>query len=199
MNHSEMNPRGFTLIELLIVVAIIAILAAIAVPNFIEAQARSRISRVKSDMRSLATAIEAYRIDHASYPIPADDDGETVPYELATEEGFETFTPVQLTTPIAYINHLPEDIFRKSGANELRMFHYGSREYFIEVEGDDEEFDEVIEDMVGAPQPHVQWFLMSHGPDRIHNEPPEHVLYDPTNGTVSLGDIYYFGNIGYKN
>jgi type II secretion system protein G len=63
-----MQKKGFTLIELLIVVAIIAILAAIAVPNFLEAQVRAKVSRVKSDHRSLATAIESYYVDHGTYP-----------------------------------------------------------------------------------------------------------------------------------
>ncbi len=60
--------KGFTLIELLIVIAIIAILAAIAVPNFLEAQVRAKVSRVKADQRSLATGLESYYIDNNSYP-----------------------------------------------------------------------------------------------------------------------------------
>jgi prepilin-type N-terminal cleavage/methylation domain-containing protein len=64
----NMKKHAFTLIELLIVVAIIAILAAIAVPNFLEAQIRSKVSRAQADMRSLATAIESYRVDNNSYP-----------------------------------------------------------------------------------------------------------------------------------
>ncbi|MDD4278659.1 prepilin-type N-terminal cleavage/methylation domain-containing protein [Candidatus Sumerlaeota bacterium] len=60
--------KAFTLIELLIVVAIIAILAAIAVPNFLEAQTRSKVSRAKSDMRTLATGIESFMVDRNTYP-----------------------------------------------------------------------------------------------------------------------------------
>ena len=63
-----MKTKGFTLIELLIVVAIIAILAAIAVPNFLEAQVRSKISRAKADMRTLATAVESYVVDNNQPP-----------------------------------------------------------------------------------------------------------------------------------
>ncbi len=60
--------KGFTLIELLIVVAIIAILAAIAVPNFLEAQIRSKVSRVKNDQRTYATGLESYFVDNNLYP-----------------------------------------------------------------------------------------------------------------------------------
>ena len=64
----KIRTSGFTLIELLIVVAIIAILAAIAVPNFLEAQTRAKISRARADMRTITTGLESYHIDHNAYP-----------------------------------------------------------------------------------------------------------------------------------
>ena len=60
--------RGFTLIELLIVVAIIAILAAILIPNFLRARAQAQISASKGNMKNLATALESYFVDRGSYP-----------------------------------------------------------------------------------------------------------------------------------
>lgn len=65
---NEKLKKGFTLIELLIVVAIIAILAAIAVPNFLEAQVRAKVSRAQADMRTIATCIESYAVDNNVYP-----------------------------------------------------------------------------------------------------------------------------------
>src|SRR5512141_331580 len=92
--------KGFTLIELLIVVAIIAILAAIAIPNFLAAQIRAKVSRAKAEMRTIATGLESYYVDNNDYPwwyfdfIPS--------YNIPVSRRLNP-----LTTPIAYISKVP--------------------------------------------------------------------------------------------
>jgi len=63
-----MKRRGFTLIELMVVIAIIIILAAIAIPNYLNMTQRAKKSRIASDMATLATGLETFKTDWGTYP-----------------------------------------------------------------------------------------------------------------------------------
>jgi type IV pilus assembly protein PilA len=87
------NNKGFTLIELLIVVAIIGIIVAIAIPNLLNAIQRAKQKRTMGDMRSSGTAAEAYAVDFNHYPAAAGytvPTGLTVPPTAKFSSGFNT-------------------------------------------------------------------------------------------------------------
>lgn len=213
-----MKFKGFTLIELLIVVAIIAILAAIAIPNFLQAQVRAKVSRVQSDMRSIATALESYYVDHNEY----------IPDYRAVWDGDSRYgrylqRQIHLTTPIAYMTSIPEDVFAEGPAIERGSILRGPYTVDWDPEGeldsilafdftthrrdpDSDAFNtptmEVVADglaLGSAAAAQLDWVLRSVGPDGTpmplgYTEElypgGSHHAYDPTNGTVSLGQIY---------
>lgn len=185
------SQKGFTLIELLIVVAIIAILAAIAVPNFLEAQVRAKVSRTKSDMRALNTAIEAYYVDQNRYPTDRDVAGKR---PQGAPAGTEVLAN-ELSTPISYITSMeiandPFKVERKETTAARRLYNY--RNIQALAKGNPSGFNAQMEQQGG-------WRLISAGPDRFTfwdgGTPKQDyqnyaiINYDPTNGTVSIGDI----------
>lgn len=190
--------KGFTLIELLIVVAIIAILAAIAVPNFLEAQTRAKVSRVRADMRSAATAIEAYAVDNNRYPRPVDAFVEGVEWG---DDGppFHSRIPSHLTTPIAYITtlfHDPFDSANPTGGvplneeNVWRRFRYWNYDYFnanltYGNLGPNTTFRK-------GNEAAGKYLMYSVGPDtdQANLGASFYTDYDATNGTVSAGNVF---------
>ncbi len=202
------SPAAFTLIELLIVVAIIAILAAIAVPNFLEAQTRAKVSRVLNDMRTLRTGLEAYRVDYTTYP-------ETDPNVSELVNGPRG--PFRLTTPVAYLTSLPSSPFNEvfggsnpsdpRAAEEIDGYLY-TRKYLnnpnYPTVNNDYRTDRRVYIHLNAvllPPSALEvgeYGLKSVGPN---SEDDRHTIgnnarpYDPTNGTVSAGDIITFSDI----
>lgn len=177
--------RAFTLIELLIVVAIIAILAAIAVPNFLEAQARAKTARAAADMRSIATAVESYRVDNNQYP----PENWIHPLNHGWAGTPNAVKLARLTTPIAYITSLPRDPFadKHELLNNVEpvTYHYVC---LLDLLYPNNPF------FYGWNAEGVRclWALQSSGPDG-NPEPFQFPRYDPTNGTISAGNILRFG------
>lgn len=217
--------KGFTLIELLIVVAIIAILAAIAVPNFLEAQVRSKVSRVKADHRSLATGIETYYLDNNQYPSffggsapPAGtrsanilaNPGAAVQIPLSRTFALAPIglnRPSTITTPISYFTSYPADPFADTRGLPFRYWS-NSRGWILGSFGPDADQGSLtsIGGTVQAGSGDLEWaegtyvneppFGLAAGLsiETIYN--PQDITtvlpygYDPTNGTVSSGDVF---------
>jgi len=214
--------KAFTLIELLIVVAIIAILAAIAVPNFLEAQTRAKVSRTVSDMRSIATAVEAYIIDNNNVPILPElrsQYADVFSDFLMVYNGRVPLPGRMLTTPIAYMTSIPVDPFNTTliWGNEYYLKDKSQKLSasvninVVPLNRPTTFRDQIVAAWaMGSSNMPRNWrfFFESAGPDQKwwtwaggdiwRPESVSRFFYDPTNGTLSEGQLLYFqGGIAY--
>src|SRR4030067_2442953 len=79
--------KGFTLVELMVVIIILAVLTAIAVPSYMALRNRARTAAAQSEMKNIATALELYNADEDAYPL-------TLEYPDALEPDYMTAVPV---------------------------------------------------------------------------------------------------------
>jgi len=198
------SKKGFTLIELLIVIAIILILIAIALPNFLEAQIRARVTKAKGDLRTLATAFETYYQDWQQYP-PQHDPNDN------SQKGLW-----QITSPLKYLAAIPQDPFAEAGSSTIDPV---AGEIGWEVASTAATPRQALLSRIkqyGMAQIQA-YHIASHGPnqnDDFNNNdrwvwciaPPGNpcdpsstsggdgfMTYAPTNGTKSSGEIYQLG------
>jgi len=101
---------GFTMVELLLVVAMISVLAAIAYPNYLESQIKSKVAQAKSGLKNLGVAMEAYYVDNDGYPVEYLTNGYSEATRNARIYG-------QLTSPVAYLTNIPRDPLRATVAD----------------------------------------------------------------------------------
>jgi len=204
--------KGFTLIELLIVVAIIGILAAIAVPNFLNAQVRAKVARAQSEIRNLKSVLEQFFIDNNQY-MPLNTNRQVMNRQYRgldqNDPGVATIDiahilignsrsgrRLYLTTPVSYISSVPFDPFRGDGSEISYGYGSDGQSYYILTSwGPDSqdglgvkggELDE--RDYTGARINELRRAGVRDG-----NFVLQDLQYNPSNGTSSTGDIIEIG------
>jgi type II secretory pathway pseudopilin PulG len=140
-----------------------AVLAAIAVPNFIEAQTRSKVARAQTDMRTMAVALESYHIDFNAYP---------------TQDKLTC-----LTTPISYLTQLMDDPFAPAKGTIYSYWIDPTRKgWILWSAGPDKRYDLTTQNIGELYNPAVA----------VPSAGLIEKTFDPTNGTVSPGDVYRY-------
>jgi len=181
MKKLSRKNKGFTLIELLIVVAIIGIIAGIAIPNFLGARNKARVTRAFADMRAIADALESYYVDSS---------------------GPSTYPAALADLRPTYMTSLPNDPF--SGA-VYRYYNNGTEDsdptaWLLVSNGPDgtEDVNDGLGDFAWADATRIAGQLG--GPDGARDPDTGDLWgyglpegddgwYDPADGTTSDGDL----------
>lgn len=179
----ELSGKGFAITGIItggmvtLLIPIVGILAAIAIPNFKSAMSHSNVSTIQQEMRTIATALEAYYIDYDQYPLPQYDNEDNA------------VLPSTITTPIAYATCILNDIYNDTDNDHYRYYTDSSTKWIVASFGPDKKSGNsgiqggINLDIESALTDDELGFPLQSSP----------LTYDPTNGTKSPGDIWRRG------
>lgn len=173
--------------ELATVVTIIGMLAAIALPNFLNAQIRAKVARSLSEQELIVWALESYFVDEDMYPLNA-----TVGASQANDLS-------RLTTPIPYMSQLPRDQFLSPSRYEKNEWMENERNgnpfyfYVNYLQINNERMALAPYSETGSANYTVYGMGPGFTTDINPLEPNQFVGYEPSNGTTSAGMIRTFG------
>jgi type II secretory pathway pseudopilin PulG len=193
------------LIELLVVVAIIAVLAAIALPRYRETVVKAKLAEAQSNLRTLAQALYRYHVDT----------GELPPARYYRDDLRCWQTPPELTTPNPYLHAPPPDPFDKLQSTSerkvsIKYLHPGpgfrngrptheSNPIYMWLQDPADPDNPAADIRVTDDSGPVKWAIWSVGPDGTsefhpgqpdpHEPVPRRFWYDPTNGLNSNGNM----------
>jgi len=210
-----MSEGSYALVELLIVIAIIIVVTAIAVPNVISANIKAKVKGIKSEMGSIAIALEDYRVDEGDYPIEPGSSG----YDVIAkkDKAFDRHSraiglgklvfPKGASDPV-YLYRIPGDPFNDRGEEEWNGTSGAHNNHYCYFTG---EWDPDTKTRIDSNTKAEYWALVSYGPDKdqdidsytkawnaVDSNAPDHntyknLVYNPDNGITSSGDIVIIG------
>lgn len=214
---------GFTVIELLIVIAIISVIAAIAVPNLMSANIRAKVSGAKADMGCIAIALEDYKVDYGEYPkdprvsrpstnyapdVIAEPNQEFNGGNDTGSSGNDAIGLGYLVYPEAgleprYLKRIAGDPFNNNGEEDWDGSSGDHNHHYLYYTGRWDSGSGTSVDCTSSDDPPQYWALVSWGPDK-DKDITSYVnaknavnngtnLYNPDNGITSSGDIVVIG------
>lgn len=182
------------LLEAMLAAAILALLVIIALPRFSRAELRAKTSKARSDLHCIAVALENYAADNGRYPM----------HGFQSEWDAGNFTNSRqaltsiITTPVAYLSSL--DITRDVFVGNVAPTSTSPEDYWVKTHYNYACFDapwnnENPTARTSAQRLYGMWRLAAAGPDEKYFRDGAGTFkvqsYDPTNGTISSGDIYW--------